>query len=223
MTGSFNPIQVNFGDTFGSTIAIMLFPDDMSKARAWHARQLSKGALRAYLEAGHSFGDRFLDFAEAVGAADVDDRLVSARLAGAMLASDAFKVLWALICHEGDSASWSRAVTIVCDATSAKQAGSPSHIRKQLKLFAPVMHLWLGWQLSERAVPRETDLFEIGYPILFAARAWASSRPTAFQPIESYLSVTEYGPWPELAREMQRRGGGFARQISLSQPVQTDL
>jgi hypothetical protein len=219
MTNLFIPIPVFLGDTFGSTLAVMLFPDDMSKARAWHARQLSKGALRAYLAAGHSFEDRLLAFADAVGAADVDDRQISARLAGAGLAADVFKVLWALICDECDAASWSRAITIVCDATSTKEAGSPAHIRKQLKRFAPVMHLWLGWQLSENACPSERELFNIGYPILFAARAWAASRPAAYQPSESYLSVKEYGPWPQLAEEMQRIGGGYLRQISLSQPV----
>lgn len=218
MSGSFIPIPVFLGDTFGSTLAVMLFPDDMSKARAWHAQQLSKGALQAYLSAGHSFDDRLLAFADAVGAADIDGRLISARLVGAGLAADAFKVLWALICDDCDRASWSRAITVVCDATPTKRAGSPSHIRKQLKLFAPVMHLWLGWQLSDRACPCETELFDIGYPILFAARAWAASRPAAFQPIESYLAVKEYGPWPELAKKMQRNGGSL-RRISLSQPV----
>lgn len=222
MTGSFIPIPLLLGDTFGSTLAVMLFPDNMSKARAWHARQLSKGALQAYLAAGHSFEDRLPAFTDAVGAADVDSLQVSKRLAGAGLAGDVFKVLWALICDDGDSASWSRAITIVCDATPAKQAGSPSHIRKQLKLFAPAMHLWLGWQLSENTCPRERELFDIGYPILFAARAWAASRPAAFQPTEGYLSVKEYGPWPQLAEDMQRTGG-YLRRISLSQAVQTKL
>lgn len=107
---------------------------------------------------------------------------------------------------------------MVCDSTSAKESGSPSHIRKQLKLFAPVLHLWLGWHLSEQACPREEELFEIGYPILFAARAWARSRPAAFQAADSYLSVKEFGPWPHLAQRMQRRGG-YARPISLRRPI----
>lgn len=206
------------GDTFGSTVAVMLFPDDLAKARAWHARQLSKGALKSYLEAGHSFTDRLIPFAEAIGAADIDNRDVSSRLNGAGLAADTFKVLWALICDESETASWSRAITTVCDSTSIREAGSPSHIRKQLKLFAPVMHLWLGWQLSERVCPRETELFDIGYPILFAAREWADSRPGAYQLNESYLSVREYGPWPQLAERMQRVGGQL-RRISLRQPL----
>lgn len=220
MTGTFIPIPVHLGDTFGSTVAVMLFPDDMSKARAWHARQLSKGALRAYEEAGHSFEDRWQAFADAVAAADVDRTEALARMAGAGLAADVFKVLWAMICDESDKASWSRAIDVVCDATPAKRAGSPSHIRKQLKLYAPVMHLWLAWRLSDNPCPRETELFEIGYPILFAARAWALSRSKAFRTEDSYLAVAEYGPWPELAQEMEKKGG-YPRRISIIQPVQT--
>lgn len=222
MTTPFIPTPVFLGDTFGSTLAVMLFPDDLSKACSWHARQLSKGALKAYIAAGHPFDDRFASFIDAVGGADVENREVVARLVGAGLAGDAFKVLWALICQDGDTASWSRAITIVCDSTSTKEAGSPSHIRKQLKLFAPVLHLWLGWRLSEQPCPREKELFQIGYPILFAARAWAASRPASFRPAESYLSAREYGPWPELAKEMQQQGG-YLRRLSLSQPVQAEL
>ncbi len=222
MTLLFKPIPIFLGDTFGSTISVMLFPDDLSKARAWHARHLSRGALQTYLDAGHSFDDRFSAFASAVGEVDVDFQQTHARLSGASLAADALKVLWALVCDGDENASWTIAIERVCDATSVKEAGSISHIRKQLKLFAPVMHLWLGWQLSDEACPREAELFHIGYPILFALRAWAKSRPEAFRSANSYLEVEEFGPWPELAEEMGRRGG-YPRKLSLRQGVQNSL
>lgn len=220
MTDAFIPIPVLLGETFRSTLAVMLFPDDPSKARTWHATELSKGTLQAYLEAGHSFDDRLPDFLNAVGGANVGSREPGTRFAGAMLAADVFKVLWAQICQDDEGASWASAIAHVCDSTSAKEAGSQSHIRKQLRRFAPVLHLWLGWQLAEHPC-REQEFFDIGYPILFAARAWAAARPTSFA--ESYLSVQEYGPWPELAKDMHQHGGSRLRLISLRQPLQKTL
>ena len=55
---TFEPIPIFLGDTFGSTISVMLFPEDISKARAWHARHLAQGALQSYLDDGNCFEDR---------------------------------------------------------------------------------------------------------------------------------------------------------------------
>jgi hypothetical protein len=222
MTSSFIPIPVNFGDTYGSTIAVMLFPEDLDRARSWHAKHLSTGALQAYLNAGHSFQDRFPAFIDAVGGERVDRREALKRLTGANLAAETMKVLWALVCDDDPKAGWNYAIDRVCAATATGESGSPSHIRKQLKLFAPVMHLWLGWQLSESACPPEDELFNIGYPILFALRAWEQTRPAGYHASYRYLAVSEFGPWPDLARQMEL-GGGYPRSLSLRQGVQRRL
>jgi len=222
-------------DTYGSTVSVMLFPDDMKKAKNRHVRQLSRGAMQAYIKAGHSFKsrdvadfgdnnqyDRDTDFHDANSCADVSQNQVMARLRGASLVADTLKVLWALICDGNSRAGWERAIEIVCDATPTGEAGSPSHIRKQLSIFAPVMHLWLGWKLSDEECPPETEFFHIGYPILLAVRAWAETRPEAFRRADSYLSVREFGPWKKLAREMELRGG-YPRILSLRQGLQKNL
>ena len=82
--------------------------------------------------------------------------------------------LWALVCSDPETASWERAIEKVNMANSREIGGSPSHIRQQLRLFGPVLHLGsLGGCLDE-PVPQEGNLFLDAYAILFELRAWAT-------------------------------------------------
>ena len=75
MSKSYIPLPVLLGDTFGSTLAVMLFPNSIQKARNWHAKHLACGALTAYRRAGHVFDeDRFDAFLEALSGVDVSCR-----------------------------------------------------------------------------------------------------------------------------------------------------
>lgn len=217
------PTPIFVGDVYGSTVSIMLYPDDLAKAKNWHAKHLASGALQAYREAGHSFEDRWEAFLQAIGSADVSNKETQARLAGASLAADAIKALWAMVCMEDRDASWNKAINLVCAASGRGRAGSPSHIRAQLRLFAPVLHLWLAWRLSDKACPPAGELFLEGYSILFDLRRWEEARPAAFRRSDGYLAADEYGPWPELAQLMASLGGHHQHRISLSQGLQRDL
>ena len=216
-TPAFIPTPVFFGDAQHSTMAVMLFPDDLAKARNFAAQLLNDGTLRAYIAAGHDFSDRWMAFADAMREGRTSDKEIAARLAGAKLALDATKALWGLVCSHSGQAGWSGAIELVGEAyAKEKVSSSPSHIRKQLRLFAPVLHLWLAWALDDRTLPPAADLFRVGYGLLFKLRKWELSRDEAFRRDDGYLAERgKYGPWPALAMLMEAEGGQTVPLVSL--------
>ena len=216
MSLNYIPTPVFHGDTYGSTLAIMLFPDCLAKARNWHAKFLAAGVIDAYRDAGHSFEDRWKPFLAALAEVDVSDLEVAKRIRGAGFATDAVTALYALVCTDPETASWNKAIAEVCKRSVGEVGGSETHVRSQLKLFAPVLHLWLARRLSDTPHPRESQLFLDGYAMLFELKSWAASQHAAFKKPERYLATKEYGPWPELANLMEHLGGSWQKRISLS-------
>lgn len=196
----YRPTPVFLGDAEGSTLAVMLFPDDMDAARHWHARFLAEGPLPAYLAADHAFADdRLLAYFNAVAKGEAAQKEVEGRRAKAELAAQVAFNLWASISRGPTGASWKQSIL-----AGAERAGcSESHVRTQLKLFAPVLHLWLAWLVDGRKVVPAPQLFPRAYALLFEIREWEDSRHSAFKPETRYLAAREFGPWPELARQME--------------------
>jgi hypothetical protein len=136
--------------------AVMLFPHDMVKARAWVGWQLARGPLRALYE----YEGVELPYAAALEVAEDATRAASwpdfsneverNRFAGDQVGFVVY-TLWLLICQDPKAASWERAIEAAVKADKAegtktgRRGTVTSTIKEHLREFSPVLHLLGAW------------------------------------------------------------------------------
>jgi hypothetical protein len=198
------PIPVHFGEAYTSVMAVMLFPDDERKAKWFVAHRLAKGALQEYEAAGHDFSDRHREYLDTVGDSPVSDAEVNKRYYDGSLVGETVKVLWALICDGDARAGWNAAIKTV-ESGNGSNPASGSRIRKQLKRFAPVLHLWGVWAVRGQDFGPSDEMLSDANWLLVALRQWQDSRPENWKSDKSYLVGEEFGPWPGWAGQREFR------------------
>lgn len=184
-------LPVFFRDPAGSTFAVMRFPDDLEKAKAWHAQMLAAGPLKRHRGEGHDFEDRVDEFLDAVASRLVDEAMAKDREAAGAIAGEAIALLHTLVDADPGAASWSRAIRDTARAFKCSDAT----VRNHLRLFASVAHLWGSWRLHDRRPSSLDDLWSTAGGLLVGLRLWQEARPSYLGRDAAYLRVEEFGPW----------------------------
>jgi hypothetical protein len=201
--------------------AVMIFPNDLAKAKALVGWKLAGGPLGAFGARGH-----FLPAAEIVDIAadaalfsDYSDEAKQNEWKGSAVGS-VVTTLWVLIHQETKRASLERAIQ------RAEKLGiehgcrtSKSSLRAYLREFSPVLHLWGAWQLRkcrwfvDNAVGYTASIdarFFVAESLLFLRmlREWSERRAFPEDILSSakfiggmnWMPPEHVGGWPETGR-----------------------
>jgi hypothetical protein len=133
-------------------MGVMLFPDNLDKAKLWAARTLSRGIVQQARVTGHSLGETQFD--ELLQSASVDIALKAEIQQSALegqATGEVIKMLYAFILQDRKSASWTKAINRTIREWKAlgKTVGS-STVKKHIAAKRRVLYLWGAWALSER-------------------------------------------------------------------------
>ena len=140
-------LNLNQGEPWAETLAVMHFPDDAAKRQAYLAK-LWSGFYPAYEEAGAGElvpRSVFLSVMAAV-AADVDRDEIADRRYKGLAAGEQLKVLFALAQTEPKRASWNAAARLA-EWNSGK---SRAYLYDARREFLPVIHLWAAFILRDQ-------------------------------------------------------------------------
>jgi hypothetical protein len=209
----------------------MLFPNDPKKADTFAAQHLTKGALQAYLRAGHRLSrPRQIGLFNAIGRGISIHEIDSQELHGKRV-GDVVKALLALIDNHPQIASWDMAISIVEDESVA--AGiqiSRATLRAALSQLRRVLHLWGALALRDYRILAEPC---VGYDALADLTAimteamillqqlciWRDGRNTS----DTLLAGDAFGPWIGSQAHRPRPGWpstGVIHRISFDPSVQ---
>lgn len=194
-------------DLFTSLWSVMHFPDDPARARGCAAFMLSQ-ILGTAIAQGYELtpDDSRAFFANVVSPPPT--HVIAARQQSGTQVGDVVKTLWCLICEDPATASWKRAIQVVEDtAYLAGVPGQRATLKKHLRQFAPVLHLWGAWALRGREFKTDLDqgytgvedttaLLLEGMNLHLLLMNWSGERD---RPDESLLSWDVYAPgedWP---------------------------
>jgi hypothetical protein len=131
--------------------AVMIFPNDLAKAKAWVGWKLAGGPLGAFRARGHFLpATEIVDIAaDAALFSDYSDEAKQNEFKGSAVGT-VVTALWVLIHQETKRASWERAIQ------RAEKLGTEhgcrtgkSSLRAYLSEFSPVLHLLGAWQLRK--------------------------------------------------------------------------
>jgi hypothetical protein len=157
------------GEPATSLLAIMIFPNDVKKAKALAAWKLASGPLQDFFALGYKLPmDAVLEIAR--GAADLARFFEEARrneFAGTA-AGTVVKCLWAMICQDRDqglnAASWETAIRIAEDeGTKVNLRTGRSSLWQHLKDFRSVLHLWGAYDIRNRRLISDSATQAVGY------------------------------------------------------------
>jgi hypothetical protein len=131
-----------------SVYAVMLFPDDMVKARGFASFALAKAMDPASAAAIGTKGLTGIANEATLFApflSEMRERRYAGDAIGATVAA-----LFSLVVENPKTASWNHAVRIASETATGANAELPTSepsIRNYLQRFAPVLHLWGAWRI----------------------------------------------------------------------------
>ncbi len=178
-------LELRDGEEWGDLFAVMLFPEDAQKRRAWTAQEW----LRVYPDLRDSGGvapvdeltllDKLREAKLSDGARDEWDR----HWIDGMLAGDMLKALMAIASNAPHLASWSQAIKVVQDAVRAGgRTISDRELYRIKESHGSVCHFWAAWILrgqriyeSAGAAYSVTDDLNIFMAEAMALLQWATN------------------------------------------------
>ena len=220
-------LPVFHNEPMSSLRAIMLFPNDSKKAAACAAWMLVKGS-EGQSAAVEVVGTEGILHPLALAATDhsfaeADQHAIAGNAVG-----EVAKALFALVNGDPANASWKHAISYVESCGERARYGprakgeplvasSAATLRKYLKEFAPVLHLWGAWSIRERqwrhdasvgySVPDDVKMFLCESEILLRElRKWDGSQhenshsvylqANAFQVADDWVPPPRLALWP---------------------------
>ena len=141
-------LNLDGGEPCAEIWAVMNFPDDAAKRRAYTAR-LWSGFYPTYEKSG--LGEPvprcvLLSVMEAAASASVERAEIADRRYRGLAAGDQLRVLFAIAQTEPKRASWNAATRLVGRQTEKSRA----YLYEARHLFLPVIHFWAAYILRDR-------------------------------------------------------------------------
>ena len=196
-------MPVFYGNPTLSTLAVMLFPDDLALARKLTARLLSHGTLQSTLAAGVQIDGRYLTaILDDLKNGQPEQKLVARRCKWASACGQVVKVLFALTNsqdpHVREYASWEQAIKLAEREIGRTEKRSRSSLHVQLRRFQPVLHICAAFELAREETarpPMTADALMLNAMTLFQ-RLWAWHSQRTFRGSRNdYLDGEVFWRW----------------------------
>jgi hypothetical protein len=197
---SVRTLPIFFGDSYSACTGVVLFPDDLQKARSYSARHLADGRLVQYRQLTGDVPPFTDDLMALLGRRPVGDADIVDRHERGMAVGLIVSLLWALVTAKDPRAGWSAALKLAMSGRFGPSPGSLSKLKTQLRLFAPVLHFWGAWHMrGSRFVADASDLDTFmaeAADLLGGLRTWRDGLAVvSHKPELEYLAADEFGPW----------------------------